>query len=170
MEAVSYLKGTEGLRLVIIGGDEDSDDAVTWLKEITGELNLKDRVTFHGLVKHSELPLYYSAADVTVVPSYYESFGLVALESLACGTPVVATDVGDMSNIIRQGETGYVVPDNDPRELADKISTILSKSNNKVESALAIRESINRYDWSNIAEMISKEFYQVSNQTLTSVA
>ena len=169
LEAVSYLKGTDSPRLVIIGGDEDSDDAVTWLKEMTGELDLEDRVTFHGLVKHHELPLYYSAADVTVVPSYYESFGLVALESLACGTPVVATDVGDMSNIIRQDETGYVVPDNDPRELADKIGILLSKSNNKVKSALAIRESINRYDWSNIAEMISKEFYQVSNQTLTSV-
>ena len=170
LEAVSYLKGTDNLRLVIIGGDEDSDDAMTWLKEMTGELNLKDRVTFHGLVKHNELPLYYSAADVTVVPSYYESFGLVALESLACGTPVVATDVGDMSNIIRQGETGYVVPDNDPQELAEKIGIILSKSNNKVESALAIRESVNRYDWSNIAEMISKEFYQISNQKMTPVA
>jgi glycosyltransferase involved in cell wall biosynthesis len=62
------------------------------------------------------------------------------------------------------------VPDNDPRELADKIGIILSKSNNKVEPALAIRESINRYDWSNIAEMISKEFYQVSNQKMTPVA
>jgi len=140
LEAVSYLRDIGSLRLVIIGGDEDSDDAVVWLKEMTRELDLKDRVTFHGLVKHNELPLYYSAADVTVMPSYYESFGLVALESLACGTPVVATDVGDMNNIIHQGETGYVVPDNDPQKLADKIGEVLSKSHDNVESALAISE------------------------------
>ena len=170
LEAVSYLRDTDSLRLVIIGGDEDDDDAVAWLKEITRELDLTDRVTFHGLVKNNEMPLYYSAADVTVVPSYYESFGLVALESLACGTPVVATDVGDMSNIIIQGETGYVVPDNDPRELADKMGTILSNSYNNVESALAISESINRYDWSNIAEMITREFYKVCSQKITTVA
>jgi len=170
LEAVSYLKDTGSLRLVIIGGDEDSDDAVAWLKEITRELNLTDRVTFHGLVKNNEMPLYYSAADVTVVPSYYESFGLVALESLACGTPVIATDVGDMSNIIIQGETGFVVPDNDPRELADKIGAVLSESTFISESALAISESINRYDWSNIAEMITREFYKVCSQKMTTVA
>jgi D-inositol-3-phosphate glycosyltransferase len=169
LEAVSYLKDNSTLRLVIIGGDDDDDDAVTWLKEVTKKLDLTDRVTFHGLVKHNELPLYYNAADVTVVPSYYESFGLVALESLACGTPVVATDVGDMSNIIIQGETGYVVPENDPGELADKIGIILSKSGNS-ESALAIRESIKRYDWANIADAITREFYKVSGQKMTPVA
>ena len=59
------------------------------------------------MVRHDQLPYYYSAADVCIVPSYYESFGLVALEALACGTPIVATDVGDLKNIIRQEETGY---------------------------------------------------------------
>lgn len=169
LEAVSYLKDTDSLRLVIIGGDEDSNDAVTQLKEVAKELDLTDRVTFHGLVKHHELPLFYNVADVTVVPSYYESFGLVALESLACGTPVVATDVGNMRNFIKQGETGYVVSDNNPGELADKIGIILSDSNN-MASALAIRESISRYDWSNIATAITEEFYKVSSQKKVSVA
>ena len=92
----------------------------------------------------------------------------MALESLACGTPVVATDVGDMNNIIRQGETGYVVDNNDPGELADKIGSILSKSDND-ESALAIRESINHYDWSNIAEAITEEFSQVLDREMAAL-
>lgn len=169
LQAVSSLRDTTNPRLVIIGGDEDDGDAVKWLKEVTEDLNLTDRVTFKGMVKHKELPLYYNAADVTVVPSYYESFGLVALESLACGTPVVSTDVGNMRNIIRQGETGYVLADNDPKGLASKISAILSGTGS-IASASLIRESIRNYDWSNIAGAIAREFYKVSSQKLTTVA
>ncbi len=167
LEAVSYLKDTDSLRLVIIGGDDD-EDAVSWLKEMTEKLDITERVTFHGLVKHHELPIFYNAANVTVVPSYYESFGLVGLESLACGTPVVTTDVGDMSNVIRQGENGYVVPDNDPQELADKIGIMLSRPDN-LESAQVIRESIKRYDWSNIAEAITGELHRVLEQDLATL-
>lgn len=170
LEAVAYRLENAGLRLVIIGGEDDDDAGLRRLKELTGELNLTDRITFYGLVKNSEMPLFYNAADVTVIPSYYESFGLVALESLACGTPVVATDVGDMRNIIRQGETGYVVPDNDPGELADKIGMVLSNSSDSFQSALAIRESVRRFDWSNIAAVISREFYEVTSRKMTSVA
>jgi glycosyltransferase involved in cell wall biosynthesis len=81
----------------------------------------------------------------------------------------VATDVGNMRNFIKQGETGYVVSDNNPGELADKIGIILSDSNN-IASVLAIRESISRYDWSNIAAAITEEFYKVSSQKKTLVA
>jgi D-inositol-3-phosphate glycosyltransferase len=168
LKAVSSLRDTTNPRLVIIGGDEDDSDAVKWLEDVTGELDLAARVTFKGMVKHKELPLYYNAADVTVVPSYYESFGLVALESLACGTPVVSTDVGNMRSIIRQGETGYVLADNDPKGLAGKISAILSGTGS-IASASLIRESIRNYDWSNIAEAIAREFYKVSSQKLTTV-
>jgi D-inositol-3-phosphate glycosyltransferase len=169
LKAVSLLRNVGGLRLIVIGGDEDSGDAVKRLQDMTRELDLTDRITFRGLVKHHELPLFYNAADVTVVPSYYESFGLVALESLACGTPIVATDVGDMSNIIRQGETGFIIPDNDPPELADKISAILSKSSENLESALNISKSIKRYRWENIAAAITDEFYKVYSQKIMSV-
>jgi D-inositol-3-phosphate glycosyltransferase len=170
LEAVSHLRDTKGLRLIVIGGDEGSGSAVQRLQNVTGELDLTDRVTFQGLVKHHELPLFYNAADVTVVPSYYESFGLVALESLACGTPVVATDVGDMRNIIRQGETGFVIPWNDPQELADRIGAILSPSNEILASALNISKSVRHYSWSNIAAAIVLEFYKVYSQTIMPVA
>ena len=68
------------------------------------------RVTFVGAVSHDVLPLYYNAADVCAIPSYYESFGLVAIEAMACGTPVVATRVGGLISTIRDGETGYLIP------------------------------------------------------------
>ena len=95
-----------------------------------------DAVDFRGLVKQEQLPYFYSAADVCVVPSYYESFGLVPLEALACGTPVVATDVGDLKNIIKPGETGCIVADNSPEKLADGIASMLNKPSPDIESIL----------------------------------
>ncbi|GAI70814.1 unnamed protein product, partial [marine sediment metagenome] len=88
-----------------IGGGEHSQREMEKLQELAGNLNIQDSVAFLGLIKHEQLPYFYSAADACVVPSYYESFGLAALESLACGTPVVATDVGNLKSVIRRGET-----------------------------------------------------------------
>ena len=82
---------------------------------------------------------------------------MVALESLACGTPVVATDVGNLKSVIRQRETGYVVTDNAPHRLADKIALLLSRLSTDTESALSIRASVSRFSWSNIAEAIIRE-------------
>ena len=169
LKAMSYLPDTQGLRLVVIGGDEHSQYEMERLQRLSRELHIQDSVTFLGLVKHEELPRFYSAASVCVVPSYYESFGLVALESLACGTPVVTTDVGDLKNIIRQGETGYVVIDNTPRCLADKIALLLSRPSLNTNSALSIRASVSRFSWSNIAEAIIRECRLVLANSFVSV-
>jgi len=161
IKAIPYLQNTQGLRLVIIGGDEQSQYEMERLQGLSCDLHIQDSVTFLGLIKHEQLPYFYSAADACVVPSYYESFGLVALESLACGTPVVATDVGNLKSIIRQGETGYVVIDNSPRHLADKIALLLSRPSPDAKSALSIRASVSRFSWQNIAEVIVREFQLV---------
>jgi len=157
IKAIPYLPDTHGLRLVIIGGDEHSQHEIAQLQKLSGDLHIQDSVTFLGLIKHDQLPYFYSAADACVVPSYYESFGLVALESLACGTPVVATDVGDLKSVIRQGETGYVITDNAPHHLAEKIALLLSMPGIDTESALSIRASVSRFSWSNIAEALVRE-------------
>ena len=170
LKAVPYLNNIKGLRLVIIGGDEHSRSEVEKLQKLSRELDIYDRVTFQGLIKQEQLPYFYSAADVCVVPSYYESFGLVALESLACGTPVVATDVGDLKNIIRQGETGYVVAENTPQDLADSIASVLSRPPEDMESALFIRASISRYSWANIAEGVISELSLAQDRQMTPVA
>jgi len=161
MRAITYLQNGNKPRLMIIGGDEHSYPEIDRLKRLSRELQIEDSVNCLGLIEHEKLPFFYSAADVCVIPSYYESFGLIALEALACGTPVVAANVGDLKTIIHQGETGYVVIDNSPGSLADKISLILSQPSSEMKSALSIRASVTRFSWSNIAEMIIKEFREV---------
>lgn len=159
VKAIPLLQA-KNVKLVIIGGEGNSPYEMEHLRRLCRELNIEDKVAFHGLVKQDELPGYYSAADVCVISSYYESFGLVALESLACGTPVVATDVGGSKNVIREGETGYVVADNEPHHLAEKIDLILARPASG-RSALSIRASVGKYSWTNIAETIAEEFHKV---------
>jgi D-inositol-3-phosphate glycosyltransferase len=162
--AMTYLEERQKLRLVVIGGDDHCRDEVERLKALSESLQIHDSVTFLGLVDQEELPYFYSAADLCVFPSYYESFGLVGLESLACGTPVVATKVCGIENVIRQGETGYVVTDNAPHRLANKIALILSTTKAKAEAIRAIRASVTRYGWSNIADAIAEEYVAVINE------
>jgi D-inositol-3-phosphate glycosyltransferase len=170
IRAIPYLQNIQGLRLVIIGGGEHSQREIEQLRKLVHNLKIQDSITFVGLIKHGQLPYFYSAADACVIPSYYESFGLVALESLACGTPVVATNVGNFGSIICQGETGYVVADNVPHHLADKIALLLSKPSTDIESALSIRASVSRFRWSNIAEAIIKECQLVLTKYLAPIS
>ncbi|TET41248.1 MAG: glycosyltransferase family 1 protein [Dehalococcoidia bacterium] len=157
IKALPYLRNIQGLRLLVIGGGEHSQHEIEQLRKLACNLKIENSVTFLDLVKHEQLPYFYSAADVCVVPSYYESFGLVALESLACGTPVVATDVGDFKSIIREGETGYVVRDNIPHRLADKIALLLSRPSTDKKSAQLIRATVSKFSWSNIAEAVIRD-------------
>jgi D-inositol-3-phosphate glycosyltransferase len=140
--------------LVVVGGDERSQSEVERLRKLSRSLHIQDSVTFRGIEEQERLPFYYSAADVCVIPSYYESFGLVALESLACGTPIVATRVGCIESVIRQGQNGCMVEDNAPTRLADSIAELLTEQGNSLKSADSIRASVEGYSWSNIAEAI----------------
>ena len=160
LKAIPLLKNNRGARLLVIGGDENSRGEIRKLRRLSRELGIEDCITFPGSVKQDRLPHYYSAADVCVVSSYYESFGLVALESLACGTPVVATDVGNLKGIIRQGETGYVVTSNEPGNLAEKIDRLLSQPGSDKNPG-SVRETVSEFGWSKIAETIAGEFRKV---------
>ena len=170
IQSLPLLKNAENSKLVVIGGDTGSRVEVEKLQQLAKDLGAGSRVVFQGTVKQDILPYYYSAADVCVVPSYYESFGLVPLESLACGTPVVATDVGDLKNIIKQFETGMIVPDNSPQKLATAISLVLDHSAGDTESALAIRSSVTGWGWDEIASKISLEMQSVSDAWLSPVS
>jgi len=161
LKTMTYLQNGQLPRLVIIGGDEHSQYEVKRLQRLSRDLHIEGSVTFSGLIKHEKLPYFYSAANVCVIPSYYESFGMVALESIACGTPVVATDVGGLKSVIHQGDTGYIVMDNAPPHLADKIALLLSKPSPDTESALSIRASVTGFSWSNIARAINKECREI---------
>lgn len=155
LRAFARLDNSDGVQLVIIGGDAQSAAEIARLKEIAAGLGIANNVTFVGLIEQDELPVYYSAANVTVVPSYYESFGLVPLESLACGTPVVATDVGDLKNIIRPGLTGYIAA-GDVSDISEKIDSVLSWDMN-AGTREYIRVSVENYSWQSIARRVERE-------------
>jgi D-inositol-3-phosphate glycosyltransferase len=121
----------QDLSLAVIGGDREShlevlNNDVKCLQEISHELGLDNLVLFIGSRAQDDLPYYYSAALVCVMPSLYESFGMVALEAMACGTPVIASRVGGLTFTVRDGETGFLVPERDPKALADKLELVLN--------------------------------------------
>jgi D-inositol-3-phosphate glycosyltransferase len=148
-------------RLVIVGGDADSDPEVQQLSQLAHKLDISSSVAFVGTVKHELMPYFYNAADVCVVSSLYESFGLVALEALACGTPVVATDVGNLRNIIQSGTSGYIVHDHSIEGLSERIAEVLSWPDRKLYQSRKIRKSIAGLSWTNTAERLLEEFNRV---------
>ena len=170
LEAISHLKKQPGLKLVIIGGDDSSQFELAKLRALSRDLGIKNSVSFLGSVPQKRLPLFYSAADICVVPSYYETFCLVILESLACGTPVVATNVGAAASLIQQGETGYLVVDNTPYNLAQGIERLLSIKKNGADYASSIRKSVLGFDWSNIAQALIEEYTLVLTSHLVAVS
>ncbi len=162
LEAAAYLQHHQRLRLVIVGGDGQRTPETQNLQRLSRRLGIQDSVTFVGRIEQDKLPPYYSAADVLVVPSYYESFGLVALESLASGTPVVATKVGAMESILQDGKTGHVVSNGSPILLANGIEAFISRS--LPVSADAIRASVLRFSWENVASTMIDEYAAVLRQ------
>jgi D-inositol-3-phosphate glycosyltransferase len=115
----------------VIGGDpsergQRENDEMSRLHALRNELGLDDLITFLGARDQDTLQYYYSAADCLVMPSHYESFGMVALEAMACGTPVVVSDVGGLSQLVRHNQTGIRVRVKDPSALADAIQRLLS--------------------------------------------
>lgn len=114
--------------LVVVGGPSgvDGEAEVERMHELVGRLGLHDRVRFVPPQPHELLSTYYRAAEVCVVPSRSESFGLVALEAAACGTPVVASAVGGLTSLVRHGQTGFLVDSRRPGDFADAIATVLA--------------------------------------------
>ncbi len=156
--ALARLKHHKRLRLLIVGGDgRETEDSVT-LQELSQTLGLENSVTFTGRVDHNDLPHYYSAADLLVLPSHTESFGLVGLEALACGTPVLSTRVGAMDRIISSGKTGLLVPAADPLSLSEGIELFLSQLRSGLLSRAAIRASVKHLSWENVAAAMAEEY------------
>jgi D-inositol-3-phosphate glycosyltransferase len=158
LAAMAHLKHHQRLQLLIVGGDGPETEEYRHLKQMTVKLGIQPLVRFVGRIEQKHLPPYYSAADVLVVPSYYESFGLVGLEALACGTPVVSTDVGAMHHIVQDGKTGRIIADATPRSLAQALEAFLTGSGFNKLSADMIRASVLRFGWSTVAAAVIDEY------------
>lgn len=158
LAAAAHLRSHRGLRFVIIGGDGRRTHLSAELGRLVKRASIGGAVTFQGRIRHELLPLYYSAADVLVVPSYYESFGLVALESLACGTPVISGRVGAMDALLRGGKAGLIMDTLDPRSLALAIERLIAAQSGAAVSREDIRTSVLGYGWSNVASAVAREY------------
>jgi D-inositol-3-phosphate glycosyltransferase len=156
--AMGHLRSKRKTGLIMVGGDGNESLHSRAIRRLALRIGIRDSVMLRGQVDHEELPFYYSAADLLVIPSYYESFGLVALESLACGTPVVSFNVGAMDNIIHNGLTGGIVNDLSPRALAQAIRDVLIKPVKSPFNQEAIRHSVSAYGWRNSALTLIKEY------------
>ena len=132
IQAMSCLKwkDVEPVHLAIIGGNpsaspREMSTEMARLQKLCDDLCVGQTVVFLGQRDQDKLPYYYSAAEVVVMPSHYESFGMVALEAMACGTPVIASDVGGLSHLVRDGITGFHVPNGDHVALASTLARLL---------------------------------------------
>lgn len=157
LEALARSEHCPRPRLLVVGGDGPGAGALEALRQLARALGVADRVTFAGRVEQGALPPYYAAADLLAVPSHYESFGLVALEALACGTRVVASAVGAMDEVLSQGG-GELVTDPSAEALARALDRVLSLGPPAPCERLRLRRTVERYAWPRVAEAILQEY------------
>jgi D-inositol-3-phosphate glycosyltransferase len=150
----------DDVRLLILGEDshEGEENEKDRLKGVAAELGVRDRVDFVGSVAHHELPYFYAAADVCVMPSYSESFGLVALEAQACGCPVVASGVSGLRSVVRDEVSGYLIDEHDPAAYAERIGRILA--DRELAQQMGRRGSLlaQRFSWTRTADRLEELF------------
>jgi D-inositol-3-phosphate glycosyltransferase len=145
------------LWISIIGGDGEADMAdaeMARLKALREELGLRDLVTFLGARDQDTLHYYYAAAEALIMPSDYESFGMVALEAMACGTPVIASEVGGLAFLVQDGVTGFHVPTREPAALARSIRLMLSEPERRIQMGQAAHDTAQQYGWPLIADRL----------------
>ncbi|GIW01232.1 MAG: glycosyl transferase family 1 [Roseiflexus sp.] len=144
------------LTTLIVGGGGEEERA-QWnaeqrrLDALRQRLDIADVVHFAGAQPQDRLPLYYAAADVVTMPSHYESFGMAALEALACGRPVIATNAGGPAFIVEDGVSGLLTPPADPVTLARHLERLLRDDAGRAAMGAAARERALRFGWEHVA-------------------
>ncbi len=156
----------DNLCLAVIGGelmdvDGRESEEMKILHQLRDEYGLQDLVTFLGKRSQDSLPYYYSAAEMVIMPSHYESFGMVALESMACGTPVIASLVGGLIHLVEDGVTGYHVPVDDHLALSQRISSLLKDKALRYRMGHDAFAFAKKYSWVNISSEIIKIYQEL---------
>jgi D-inositol-3-phosphate glycosyltransferase len=155
--------------LLVVGGaldpgdDEPETEKILELRRLVHEHRLESNVSFVGSRGQEELALYYAAADLCAVPSLTESFGLVALEAMACGTPVVGTRVGGLQTVIENGKSGLLVPAGDDEALADAMAQVLTDARLRMHLAHGARERAEQFTWRRVGDRIVDLYDRVLN-------
>ena len=160
--------GRRDARLLIVGGASGSDGSgeVARVMDLIDELGVRDQVVFVQPQPHHILSTYYRAADVVVVPSRSESFGLVALEAAACGIPVVASAVGGLLTLVDDARTGFLVSNRDPAVFASRIASILDNPTLAAQMSVRAAHSAQRYTWSLAAARLRRVYADLAVREL----
>ncbi len=167
MKAIAIMRQEEiDVCLAVIGGETDTSEKceteeMARLRAIREEIGLVDLVAFLGKRSQDTLPYYYSAAEAVVVPSHYESFGMVALEAMACGTPVVASQVGGLAYLVQDGITGFTVPNDDPKALAKKLTKLLNNPELREEMCVNATMFAQEYSWDKVTANVVEVYKDV---------
>lgn len=165
IRALSHLRSSghahaSKLHLLLIGGDPEERHQL-WnteqqrLDRLRHELGVADQVHFLGAQPQELLPSYFQAADIVAVPSHYESFGMVALEALATGAAVIASNVGGLALTIEDGQSGLLFPKDDAIALANQVAQLLDNPEQAAALRTAARARAIEYGWGNIARRIN---------------
>ena len=164
------IKNHPNTKLYIIGGGKSKsarkleEAEYERLKKISQELGIEKKVKFLGPKKQKELYKYYSAADICVVPSYYEPFGIVPLESMACGTPVVASRTGGLQYTVKDKIAGHLFKPKNYIDLAEKINIVL-KNGKDFYAGSCLKRISDEFQWEEIADQYDNFFNQLINKT-----
>ena len=141
-------------RLFIVGDGEEKEH----LENLVKELDLEKYMRFIGKVPNEEVPEYMAASDVFVLPSLSESFGIVNLEAMASGLPIVATDVRGLPEIIKDGENGFLVEPKNPEQIAEKVLLLLEDGELRERISNNNREEVKKYSWKSVVEKLEKVY------------
>jgi len=161
LDAIAQLRArASAVRLLIVGGeaDEPVSGHEAEIRQRVEALGLRDVVRFVGAQPQEVLRDYYLAADVTVLPSYYESFGMVALEAMACGSPVIGSRVGGLATTVRDGVTGFLVPDGDATALAERLDAVMADGDLRFRLGREGVQWAARHRWPCVAEAVCREY------------
>jgi len=165
VHTAAQMETCHDVKVLVVGGANDGDEEVGRLQDLARDLEVEHVIDFVGRVDQEDLPLYYNAADVCVLPSYYESFGLAALESMACGTPVVATRVGGLSTVVHHGHTGYLKSWRCPEAFANSLEMIISSEGLQDSMGKAARRRAEEMSWERVAAGITDIYQSVLSET-----
>lgn len=159
LESLALLRSPA--RLIVVGGSPEGDPEIARLRTLAATLGIGDRVSFPGAVAQDALVTYYRAADALAVTSRYESFGLAAVEALACGTPVVASQAGGLPSIVREGENGLLVRWRSSQAFAERLDELLGGAELRARLAANARPSVERLDWRSIGKDVRLMYSQL---------
>ena len=163
------------LCLLVVGGALDPNDdspeieKIEELQRLVHQHRMEGNVAFVGSMDQQRLALFYAAADVCAVPSLTESFGLVALEAMACGTPVVGTRVGGLQTLIEHGESGLLVPAGDYQALAESIATVLTDHRLRMHLAHGARDRAEHFSWRSVGDRVEALYAEILAGEMTTV-